>query len=1187
MKTRKILTLVMGVAFMFLTFGLREALASEESLFMTSTSPDALIVLDLSGSMAWNPAGDDLTYGSTDSCYPDSANCSGTGCSGGYCGSSKSAVTYYAASACGTPDTANCVGTNCSNGYCSVSKGATTFYTSSSTSCTTPDTFNCSGSGCGRTDGFCNNSVTGTTFYAHDSSCTADTYNCRWSESWSDCANGFCASSHSSSRRSCAHACTTAPCNHSCTTTSCSTQCVSGGCTKSCSRLAIAKRSIFNILDDNNDNTVNSADETSLGVRLGYMRFYGCGDDDTGNSYTSGCNSLIKSIGSSYSSINTSVQSESASGGTPLASALREAKLYLDDNKAADASRNCRQKFVIMITDGSDTYSCDADGSECDSDRYQNRREVVAKTKALRDAGYKVFVIGFGAAMPPYLRNTLNWMAYYGGTDNPHETNTGNPLAYSLPMGCNSVTNPTACCNTTASACYPSGVTGCQTDSSTLTAACYDSTKPYCTNPATCPGWSTSSYRASSNDPGYLDLSGYAFLATDADQLVAAVKAAMNIIREATYSFSQASVQSSRTADENYLYEGSFQPVSGDPFWPGHLKKYQINADGTVGSQVWDAGTVLQSTSESSRVIKTYTGGSMVDFTTVNMTPAILGVATTADRDAVVGYFRGVWDSTCPTSGNCYNPENWKLGDVFRSVPITVGTPTSYFDDLRDANNAFAAYRTSNTRTSANGMRIIVAGANDGQFHAFNTSNGSEVWSFIPPNLLPKLKNIAHSTYTTSLLHQYYVDGPVKVSDVWLGSGSGTSKAATEWKTMLIFGEGRGSNERLWSTSSSCDSGLAGNYNAATSYTNYCGIYALDITNTLSPSYLWRINSFNATTQGPYMGESWSKMVTGRVLISGNEKWVGFIGGGWNAGSCASGSCDTRGKGFFVVDLSNGQVLWSYTYYNNTTSLVYSMAATPTVVDKDNDGFIDTAYIGDLGGNMWRFRFCKASDSSSCGPTGSPPWSGELFYNASTSGSTRPIYTAPAVTKDQSGNYWVSWGTGDKTDPTLGGTQDYFYTLQDVPLDLTTRTIANFAPALTGSQTFDTASTFKGFRIQLSTGEKVLADSTTFGGVTYFTTFLPYSGTDPCQQGGYAYLYAIDYRTGKGVLPGDAKYMSVGTGIPSAPIISMKPDLSGADLYVTASGGGLSSASTGRVNFDPPLSGNRTNLLYWRDKKIR
>ena len=304
MKSKVFHVFFWGILCCFLTAAAVEAAAptGEEALFTTSTAPDALIVLDLSGSMAWNPPGDDLTYGSTETCTADTANCSGTGCSGGFCGSSKSGVAYYAHASCSVADTTNCVGTNCANGFCSSQKVSSTFYAASA-SCIA-DSNNCKGAGCGRTDGFCASSMSGVTYYAHDSSCTANTDQCRYSETWSDCANGFCASSHhnSSYTRTCQQACTSA-CSTPCTTASCSVSCTSGGCTKDCSRLAIAKRSIFNILDDNNDNIINSTDETSLGVRLGYMRFYNCNDDDTGGSYTAGCNSLIKGINSSYSSI--------------------------------------------------------------------------------------------------------------------------------------------------------------------------------------------------------------------------------------------------------------------------------------------------------------------------------------------------------------------------------------------------------------------------------------------------------------------------------------------------------------------------------------------------------------------------------------------------------------------------------------------------------------------------------------------------------------------------------------------------------------------------------------------------------------------------------------------------------------------------------------------------------------------
>jgi hypothetical protein len=1054
-----------------------------------------------------------------------------------------------------------------------------------------------------------------------------------------------------------------------------------GSHTTDCSRLAITKRAIFSILDDDQSGTIvsdpkKSTDDTSLGVRIGYMSFQGCGSGsneaqypnptydtyDSKNYNTTGCNKLRQPIsttstsmtkysviycGSNSSSscgINSTcgnlscVNGATADGGTPLAAALFEAKLYLDWHKSQDTYKDCRRKFVVLFTDGSDTFACGADGSECEQNRYKNRREVVARAKELADAGYQLFVIGFGSAMPPYLQNTLNWMAYYGGTDNPDATNTGDTTTYSLPLGCDittsPVTNPTACCvlgttalatSTNPTACYPSGVTKCLVDSAPLTAACYDAT-------AGCPypgaGCSTLNFQAGSNDPGYLDLSGYAFLASDTASLGAALKSAFTAIRWATYSFTQASVQSSRTLDENFLYEASFDYISNDTFWHGHLKKFVINADGSVGTMVADAADVLQGTSYSSRTIYTAISGLRTDFST-SINPSYFGFVSTdtTDRDAVVGYVQGnpAFVPPAPSSIHNLGGNVFKLGDIFRSSPITVATPSAFFNDNRDQSsspNAFATFRNDHCRSSSctsppgytgPNTRIIVAGANDGQLHAFritkDTSDMSEAWSFVPPNLLTKLKNVQHKTEPPGKIHQYFVDGPVTVQEVWLPSADtkdGTSKSSSEWMTLLVLAEGRGGGTNLWSSSATCDSNFNTVYYDSTTsltYPYYCGYYALDVTNTLNPAFKWHVGGnastpINLTTQAPYLGDPWSTMMIGKVWRSGKERWVGFIGGGWSLNDCSGGgpgstvcstiggNCDCKGKGFFVVDLSNGSIIWSYTL-NNNTNMQYSLPGTPAVVDTDNDGFVDTAYIGDMGGNLWRFKFCTTAMGTNCDTTN---WSGGKVYSAST-GEIRPIYTMPAVAIDGIGNLWVYWGTGDKSDPVASNAQEKLYGLKDN--DRTTTYHVNDLENITSTgKTYDnTTSSKDGYYINLAGGgEKILSDPTVFGGVVYFATYTP-PANKPCEQTGDATLYAIAYTSGTGQFPGGGRSMSVGSGIPSAPVVSLKPGSSNVpDLYITTSGTGAAgdnTAKTQRVNFDVPGVGNRTNMLYWRDQRIQ
>ncbi|MBP8696369.1 MAG: hypothetical protein KBH73_07900 [Syntrophobacterales bacterium] len=921
------------------------------------------------------------------------------------------------------------------------------------------------------------------------------------------------------------------------------------GYTTYCARFEIARKTLFNILDDNHNGAIDGQDETSLNIRIGLGKFQGSAYTklrDIGTKYSliycgSNQSCTVDQASGDTSSINWWMSSYNVVGATPLVTALANVKTYLDDHKASDNYRSCRQKFVILVSDGADTMCCSGTGYDTQADQYKRRREAVLATRALAQAGYKVFVIGMGSNMPDQLKRTLNWMAYYGGTDNPLVANEGDEAAFD-----------------------PGAVTSCGSSSTT----------------GNCDGWHDDCF-ATSNDPGTLELSGYAFLANNATELEAAFRQAISVIREATYSFSQASVASSRLIDENFIYEAAFQPINGDPFWLGHVTKYQINTDGTIGAALWDAGQVLQGTAASARNIYTYKAGALISFTTANITAADLGVSTTARRNEVVGFIRGECASA---PALCYNRDNWKLGDTFRSNPVTVGTPAAYFKDNLDGAGAFAAFRAANVRTTANGKRIIVAGSNDGQIHAFRTDNtsppsgsgGLEVWSFIPPNLLAKLKDIAHNSHPTGLTHQYFVDGPISVADAWVGTGDGSAKSASDWKTLLIFGEGRGGTSTLWSSSASCDANFRNVYSVT--FPHYCGYYALDITNTYTPAYRWRISP--SAAQAPYFGDPWSKMMVHRVKISGSEKWVGFIGGGNNMSSCAGGGCDLRGKGFFVVSLTDGSVLWGHTNADNS-SMNYALPGAAAIVDSDNDGFVDLAYIGDLGGNIWRMRFCAAADGSSCA-TGN--WSVSLLF--AREGGIGPVYDVPAVAKDASGNIWVYWGTGDKAEPiVMGGGTDRFFAVKDATLTGTYR--LSDLENITGSTYTDNTSK-RGWYMNLAgQGEKVLAEPVVFGGQVYFTTYSPAGGGgDPCNAAGIAKLYGVSYVSGAGSLTGNARSITLGVGIPTAPTLSMNPYSPTPDLYVTVSGGSGVGATTARAPVNPPSLPNRTNLIHWRDLRV-
>jgi type IV pilus assembly protein PilY1 len=309
-------------------------------------------------------------------------------------------------------------------------------------------------------------------------------------------------------------------------------------------------------------------------------------------------------------------------------------------------------------------------------------------------------------------------------------------------------------------------------------------------------------------------------------------------------------------------------------------------------------------------------------------------------------------------------------------------------------------------------------------------------------------------------------------------------------------------------------------------------------------------------------------MNTGRVKISGNERWVGFVPAGYAAGNCTGGTCDTRGKGFYVIDLLTGNVLWTFTRANNS-SMNYSLVGQPASIDLDDDGFIDAVYAGDLGGNVWRFKFCKATDSSSCSTSA---WTGGLFY----SGNGRPIFTKPAVVRALNGDVWVYFGTGDETDPTNATTSDKMYAVKDND-QTTTWNISNLYDIT--STVYDCARTDKdGWYISLASGQKILSDATVYADVLYFTVYAPGNLSDACDRGGNSYLYAVNYCSGAGVGSGGSRIVGTQSGISPGLSVSQSPS---GDSVIYFPG------QDPPVPYHPDSVPSGNTLQYWHDMRVQ
>ena len=123
--------------------------------------------------------------------------------------------------------------------------------------------------------------------------------------------------------------------------------------------------------------------------------------------------------------------------------------------------------------------------------------------------------------------------------------------------------------------------------------------------------------------------------------------------------------------------------------------------------------------------------------------------------------------------------------------------------------------------------------------------------------------------------------------------------------------------------------------------------------------------------------------------------------------------------GSYYPDFANsGKRVWGYTQANNA-AMKYSIPSDITTMDRNVDGFTEPLYVGDTGGQMWRF------DVSAVDPA---TWTAKLIFQANpskdNSGETvtttgRKIFYRPAVASLDDHHTMVYFGTGDRAHPLI------------------------------------------------------------------------------------------------------------------------------------------------------------------------
>lgn len=600
--------------------------------------------------------------------------------------------------------------------------------------------------------------------------------------------------------------------------------------------------------------------------------------------------------------------------------------------------------------------------------------------------------------------------------------------------------------------------------------------------------------------------------------------------RSSANSASSAAVSSSRqTSDSQIIYAG-YNPQN----WSGTLRACRPTQTATecANSPTWEASSwfkttppTLQATplTAATRKIftswRTATGFSSMPFQWASLNTAQRAALQPNDSrgEDRLNYLRG--DRTNEVS--VFRRRHEKLlGDIVNSGVLYVGGQgPAYFG------TAFAghsAYRNSNKNRSP----VVYVGANDGMLHAFSAADGKELFGYIPSTVYPNLAGLSDLNFQ----HKYFVDSTPMVADF--------QKTNTVWGTMLVGGLGAGGR----------------------------GFYALDITNqdgfasasenVLSAIPMWEFTAAQDSDLGYTFNEPSIDPVTGanlqiaKVADATVEEgvWRVIVGNGFGS---ANGDAV-----LFMLNARTGAKDIELLAHNGTENGL----ATPTPVDTDRDGLIDTIYAGDLEGNLHKFQFSKLQSGSYV--LASPSETGGQWRHLGIVLATgQPVTTAPSVAKDEQG-WIVSFGTGklnEDSDYTDSTSRYGFYSLLDnEPSQSLTVNMGDLAQiqytetTLNGGlvgRTWTSPNLLnrKGWWMEFRQGERILSNPTVAAGTgtVLFATTRP-SG-DACDPNNSGFIMGVKLIGGASNTLNVNDQITGGLSVNSTGVVKLSPTYTGSD----------------------------------------
>lgn len=603
----------------------------------------------------------------------------------------------------------------------------------------------------------------------------------------------------------------------------------------------------------------------------------------------------------------------------------------------------------------------------------------------------------------------------------------------------------------------------------------------------------------------------------------------------------------------------------------GQCANTALFSDLPDGGIVEKGGAAEVLRNSTSRTIKTYSGGSVVNFSSL-LNTTTLSTNTTINNN-IVNFISGqdVTGEINSTASTANRPSIH--GDVIHSKPLAID-----FGGTTGVN--------------------VYYGANDGTYRSVNATTGMENWAFVAPEF-------------NSTLQRLMDNNPVVASPY--PTPSGQTAAAGTHKDFFFDGSTglyqNSDNSKVWIYPAMRRGGRM--------------LYSFDVSPGSSAATVkWKAGcpnqsndtgcadgAGNSAMSG--IGQTWSTPNVAFLNGYSTSTPVVIVGGGYdtcedadtNPATTTSFCTTPKGAAVYVLDGNTGAVI-------RTFSTDRSVAGDVALVDVNLDGTVDLAYVADTGGNIYRINFSDPSNGFAA--LSSSSWT--ITKVAYTSGSGRKFLFAPSVLPYKNEVY-VAIGSGDREHP-LALSYPFttpivnrFYVYLDDPTqstlnNLDSSTVSyNFTPGSSdvSSNTCNSpkvlpGGTKKAWFMSLNqngTGEQTVTSSLILGGLVSFSTNRPITGAACSQDLGEARGYTVNLLNGAGAIGVDGtcggvlSSVFVGGGLSPSPVAGVVTiNVNGVNVTQTVEIGvaqkdGSTSTPISPQQVLPPATPT-IQRLYWR-----